>query len=243
VRNRTDLVQTKAVDGEKSSLTQNVYEWIKEDIFDFRMAPGSRYSEQELADHFRVSRTPLRFALHMLAREGYLDKVGGHAGWVVKPFDLSYYQDLYSFRIDLEVLAVRRICATVPLPDLGALCDTWRVPKPERPTEGKRIAADDENLHSSLMALAGSQEMARVHANLTERIRIIRRLDFVSEERIEEAFSEHVQLLDALIARRADEAERLIRAHIGASLTEIKHITLHRLSLAAAQSKFGRHAA
>ncbi|MEY8875590.1 MAG: GntR family transcriptional regulator, partial [Leptothrix sp. (in: b-proteobacteria)] len=71
-------------DGEHGTLGQAVYERIKADIFDFRMAPGQRYSEQELANQFGVSRTPLRFALHVLAREGYLDRVGGHAGWLVK---------------------------------------------------------------------------------------------------------------------------------------------------------------
>ncbi len=227
------VVHEAGVDGEKGTLAQAVYDRIKDDIFEFRMAPGQRYSEQELANRLGVSRTPLRFALHVLAREGYLDRVGGHAGWLVRPFDLAYYEDLYDFRIQIELIAVRRLCAMDPAPDLRELCDFWRVPKKARNLDGQTVAQQDEKLHSTLVALAGNREMLRTHTDLTERIRIIRRLDFIEPARIKAAFDEHDKILGALLARRTLEAEMLIKAHIGASRAEIRHITLHRLSLAA----------
>lgn len=230
-----ELVHTAGKDGEKATLGQAVYDRIKEDIFEFRMAPGQRYSEQELANKLGVSRTPLRFALHVLAREGYLDRVGGHAGWLVKPFDLAYYEDLYDFRTQIELIAVRRLCAMDPAPDLRELCDFWRVPRRARVMDGKTVAREDEKLHSTLVALAGNREMQRTHSDLTERIRIIRRLDFIDESRIKAAFDEHDKILGALLARKAGDAEMLIRAHIGASRAEIRHLTLHRLSLATQQ--------
>ena len=229
-------------DADRTTLGQAVYERIKDDIFEFRMAPGQRYSEQELANHLGVSRTPLRFALHVLAREGYLDRVGGHAGWLVKPFDLAYYEDLYDFRTEIELIAVRRLCRMDPAPDLGELCDFWRVPKRLRVSDGKLVARNDEKLHSTLVALAGNHEMQRTHADLTERIRIIRRLDFIEPARIKAAYDEHAKLLGALLARKEAEAEMLVKAHIGASRAEIRHITLHRLSLAAPQGARVRQA-
>ena len=229
-----------APEGEKSTLGQAVYERIKEEIFEFGMAPGQRYSEQELANRFGVSRTPLRLALHVLAREGYLDRVGGHAGWLVKPFDLSYYEDLYDFRTQIELIAVRRLCAMDPAPDLRELCAFWRVPKKSRNMDGKVVAGEDEKFHSTLVALAGNREILRTHSDLTERIRIIRRLDFIEPVRIKAAFDEHDKLLGALLARRAGDAEMLIKAHIGASKAEIRHITLHRLSMLSQQGARAR---
>ena len=237
-----ELVHVTGNGGEKTTLGQAVYDRIKEDIFEFRMAPGQRYSEQELANKLGVSRTPLRFALHVLAREGYLDRVGGHAGWLVKPFDLGYYEDLYDFRTQIELIAVRRLCAMDPAPDLADLCKFWRVPRPARVMDGKTVAREDEKLHSTLVALAGNKEMLRTHADLTERIRIIRRLDFIDEGRIEAAFDEHDKILGALLARKAGDAEMLVRAHIGSSRAEIRHITLHRLSLATLQGTQARQA-
>jgi DNA-binding GntR family transcriptional regulator len=234
------VVPPMAVEAEKSTLAQTVYEQIKDDIFEFRMAPGQRYSEQELANRLGVSRTPLRFALHVLAREGYLDRIGGHAGWLVKPFDLAYYEDLYDFRTQIELIAVRRLCAMDPAPDLRELCAFWQGPRRLRTTDGDLVAQADEKLHSTLVALAGNREMLRTHTELTERIRIIRRLDFIEPARIKAAFDEHAKILAALVARKAGDAEMLVKAHIGASRAEIRHITLHRLSLAAQR---GREAA
>jgi DNA-binding GntR family transcriptional regulator len=226
----------------KGNLAQDTYERIKDDVFEFRLPPGQRYSEQALATQYGVSRTPLRFALHSLAHQGYLNRLEGHACWQVRPIDLSYYEDIYDFRIDIEVLAVRRICGMTPMPDLAALREFWCAPKADRVADGKAVARADEVFHRTLVASAGNAEMLRVFEEMTERIRIIRRLDFTNADRIDCAFAEHAKILDMLRSRKADQAEMLMRAHIAASRTEIRHITLHMLSLVApgiAQSAAG----
>jgi DNA-binding GntR family transcriptional regulator len=229
---RAQLVHPAISEGDKGTLGQDVYQRIKDDIFDFRMPPGQRYSEQELATSLGVSRTPLRFALHVLANEGYLNRVGGHSSWQVKPLDLDYYEDLYNFRLDIEVLAIHRLCKMDVMPELLALGGFWRAPKKLRVLDGKQVAREDEQFHRTLVSLAGNREMLRTFNSLTEKIRIIRRLDFVNPERIAAAFDEHAKILDMLSARKPQSAEMLMRAHINASRTEIRHITLHRLALA-----------
>ena len=227
------LVEPHAAGEAKRPLERDVYQRIKDDIFEFRMPPGQRYSEQGLATALSVSRTPLRFALHVLAKEGYLDRVDGHSCWQVKPLDLGYYEDLYDFRMSIETIAVQRLCAADVMAELLERGSFWRVPKKQRVLDGKEVAREDEQFHRTLVQLAGNREMLRTFDNLTERIRIIRRLDFINPERIAAAYDEHAKILQMLLARKADSAEMLIRAHINQSRTEIRHITLHRLALAA----------
>jgi DNA-binding GntR family transcriptional regulator len=222
---------------EKTSLAEAVHQRIRDEIYDFRLMPGDRYSESELAGRFGVSRTPLRLALHMLAREGYLVKGDGHAAWQVRPLDLDYFQDLYDLRVHLELIAVRRICLIDPFPDFSAQRDFWLVPESERNLEGHAVARADEALHASFVENCGNAEMARVHWDITERIRIIRRLDFIEPARIVSAYEEHAKILRALFARKSDRVEMLLKAHVDASRAEIRHITLHRLSEAARQRK------
>jgi DNA-binding GntR family transcriptional regulator len=224
-------------DAGKGSLAQDAYEHIKDDIFEFRMPPGQRYSEQQLANQLGISRTPLRFALHVLAHEGYLQRLDGHSSWQVKPLDLEYYEDLYDFRTSIEVLAIHRLCAMERPADLSALCAFWMVDESKRVTDGKRVAQEDELFHRTLVELAGNKEMLRTFSQLTERIRIIRRLDFTDPARIKAAFDEHKAILRTLLARKAERAEMLMKAHIGASRVEIRHITLHRMTLAASPSR------
>ena len=229
------MTDVTSLQPEKSSLAESVHQRIRDDLYEFRMMPGDRYSESELATRYGVSRTPLRLALHMLAREGYLNKGDGHAAWQVRPLDLEYFDDLYDLRVNLELIAIQRICKADPFPDFSAQRDFWLVPEAAHHTDGHIVARADEALHASFVAASGNAEMARVHRDITERIRIIRRLDFVEPARIASAYDEHSKLLRALFARKQERAEMLLKAHIDASRAEIRHLTLHRLSEAARQ--------
>jgi hypothetical protein len=44
-------------------LAENLYVKIKDEIFNFRLLPGDRFTETEMAERFGVSRTPIRDAL------------------------------------------------------------------------------------------------------------------------------------------------------------------------------------
>ena len=52
------------------ALAERVYQALKDDIFAFRLMPGDRFSESEIAGRMAVSRTPVRQALFRLEREG-----------------------------------------------------------------------------------------------------------------------------------------------------------------------------
>ena len=57
----------------------------------------------------------------------------------------------------------------------------------------------------------------------------MRRLDFTQPDRIRTTYEEHGAILSALLARDADGAARLLRAHIQDSQDAVRKITLHRL--------------
>jgi len=213
---------------------QSVYDRLKRDLWDFRMRPGDRYAESELVTRYGFSRTPLRVALYMLVREGYFVKVPGHSGWMVRPLEFAHFEDLYDVRVGIELMAIQRICGAEEFPDLKHLRGVWLVRPADRVTDGARLAQLDEEFHSAIVAAAGSPEMCRIHADLTDRIRIIRRLDFLAPARLSTTYEEHGKLLRAILARKEVDAALLLRAHIESSKAEIRHITLHKLSLAAA---------
>ena len=221
------------INSKKSSLAEMVHQQIRSDIYDLHLLPGERYTEANLALRYKVSRTPLRLALHMLKREGFLNKGNGHAAWQIPPIDLDYFQDLYELRVNLELIAIRRICTLESPPDFSSLKNFWFVSEADRSTDGQLVANADEIFHSTLVKASGNSEMARVHSDITERIRIIRRLDFIEGARITAAYEEHANLLKALIKRKQELAELLLKAHIEVSRAEIRNLTLHRLSEAA----------
>ena len=214
-----------------SKLAAPVYEKLKADIFEFRLMPGTRFSENEIAARARVSRTPVREALFRLEREGYL-QVHAKSGWSVRPLDFDVLDHLYDLRVVLEGAAVEKLCAGNPRGALAGLEKIWLVPPRRRLTDGAHVARLDEEFHAKLVAAAGNPELARIHQSITERIRIVRRLDFTHPERIVYTYLEHGQILRAILRRRSARALQLLRAHIEASKTEVRKISLHRLHLA-----------
>lgn len=222
--------------GRPEALAERVYQTIKNDIFDFRLMPGDRFSESEMAERMEVSRTPVRQALFWLEREGYVE-VWFRSGWQVRSFDFEYFEELYDFRIVLEREAIRRLCGMPPgrcaelLADLKAF---W-VEQP-RLEEGKTVSLHDEGFHMAIVAAAGNSEMARIHAELTEKIRIIRRLDFTREDRIDATYNEHARILLAVFTQQTEEAQRILTDHISVSKAEVRKITLHMLQQARLQT-------
>ena len=213
------------------NLSRKVYQQIRGDIFEFRLLPGARFSENEIAARARVSRTPVREALFRLEREGYLE-VHAKSGWSVRPLDFDALDHLYDVRVILECEAVRKLCGGDPRPALAGLSEVWLVPPRKRLADGARVARLDEEFHGTLVAAARNPELARIHQGITERIRIVRRLDFTHPERIIYTYLEHAQILRAVLARNSARATALLRAHIEASKAEVRKISLHRLHIA-----------
>lgn len=211
-----------------ASLAERAYVQTKKLIFDFAFLPGDRFSEGDLAERIQVSRTPLRQALQRLQREGFL-QVFPKTGWQVAPLNFDTFDQLYDLRILLETHALALLCDMPERSGLRELADIWLVPPEDRLTAHSPVDQLDEAFHATLVSATGNAEMARVHADITERIRIIRRLDFTKQNRVAATYDEHARILNAVIRRRADEAQHLLRAHIAQSKLEVRHITLDML--------------
>ncbi len=210
------------------TLADQAYAKVKQMIFDFALMPGDRCSESDLAQRVGVSRTPLRQGLQRLEREGFL-QVMPKVGWQVAPLDFDTFDELYDLRVLIECHAAQLLAQADPRAPLQALADVWLVAPDERVADGAEVGQLDEQFHAQLVHASGNREMARVHREITERIRIIRRLDFTKAARVEATYDEHARILRAITRRRADEAQRLLRAHIEQSKLEVRHITLDML--------------
>lgn len=223
---------------ERSSRAEQVYERLKRDVAEFRLLPGDRLTEHAVSERLGVSRTPVRQALTRLQQEGCVELIY-RSGWRVLPFDFDKFEQLYDLRMVLETTAAHRLCED---PRQGAqanqrallegLSALWLLPAAQRSADAVQVSQWDEAFHCTLVQAAGNAEMARVHRDVTERIRIIRRLDFTQQARIDATYDEHAKILQAIHERRGAQAAMLLRAHISTSQTEVRKITLHQMHMA-----------
>jgi DNA-binding GntR family transcriptional regulator len=220
------------------SLADEVYSQLKSDIANFVLVPGDRFSEGEICDRLEVSRTPVRQALVRLQQEGQVEVLFRN-GWRVLPFDFAKFDQLYDLRLLIETESVQRLCegsiigdSAVSQAKLEQLALVWLVPKSRRLRDSSQVSQLDEAFHCALVEATGNAEMLRVHRDITDRIRVIRKLDFTQGARIETTYDEHAKILQAILSKRTEQSRLLLKAHVESSQLEVRKITLHQLQMA-----------
>jgi DNA-binding GntR family transcriptional regulator len=104
----------------KSSVTDQVYQQIRDLILDGEIEPGQTVTIQSLADAFGVSTMPVREALHRLVAAKALTVVSGRSVGVA-PLSAERLADLTRVRKAVEGLAAERAAAHVTAADLDRL--------------------------------------------------------------------------------------------------------------------------
>ena len=223
------------LNSEFSSLAEHAYTEIKQKIFNFEMMPGDLISEGNLAKLVSVSRTPLRQALQQLQHGGFIRSIP-KIGWQVATLDFDKFDELYDFRILIELNAVKCLCISEQ--DnliLNELQKIWLVPKSRRNMNTLEVGMLDEQFHTSLVKASGNEEMLKTHSEITERIKIVRRLDFTKNNRIHDTYDEHAQIIKAIMKRKTSEVQKLLKNHIEQSKIEVRKITVGMLQEAKKQ--------
>ena len=243
------MIFQPAPESSRALLSEDAYQQIKDALNNFLLVPGDRFTETQLSEQLNVSRTPIRQALFRLQQEGFVEVLFRN-GWRVLPLDFAKFDALYDFRILIETDAIQRLCdgrssGRPPKSNtqLQALSEVWLAPKAKRLSEAHRVSQLDEAFHCAIVEAAGNPAIARTHREITEKIRVIRRLDFTRNPRIDTTYDEHAKILRAILNQRADQARMLIKAHIEVSQLEVRKITLHQLESARSRPRTSRELA
>ncbi len=207
-----------------------IYQRLKTMILSFTLYPGARVTEMELADHFGVSRTPVREALQRLAAEGYLS-IRAKQGCFIRDIDLAEINQYYEVRIALEMRILELIGKQMPIPELHRLATMWDPERtPQRGPAVEMMVARDEGFHLALAAATGNAVLASYLKDVNDHIHIVRRLDFTAAERIAPTYREHYEVIQRLLARDVSAARTLLEEHIRRSADVAKEITLAQLA-------------
>jgi DNA-binding GntR family transcriptional regulator len=187
---------------------ERVHEALRAALLAGEYPYGQRLVEEQLAERFETSRTPVREALRRLEGDGHVvrDRTGGVRP---NPPRVSAMRELYEVRIVLEDLAVR----TADPGGLDELFAEWLELRAEH-DDGPDFVYADESFHEVLAQTAGNHALVRYVRDINERIRLIRIHDFTTPDRIEATIEEHLEILTAIRAGRPDPAAALMRVHI-----------------------------
>ena len=181
---------------------------------------GERLLQTQLAQQLGVSTTPVREALRDLATEG-LVVFDAHRGALVRSLDIEEVRELYELRMTLEPLMVRRVIAAVTPEQLTKAEDLQRRMQAEDDTS--TWAELNRDFHAIFSEVDDSSRLATILAGLRDSAAPYVALSLAARpQQVEEANTEHAELLDLYRRKAVDEAVALTLDHLQATLAAIE---------------------
>ncbi|WP_048307159.1 GntR family transcriptional regulator [Halomonas sp. PR-M31] len=212
--NTLDDSATRASPMERLSLFEIVTQHLREMILEGELSPGSRISEKQLCDTFDVSRTPLREALKVLAREGLIELLPNR-GAKVTEIDPQEVVDLFEVMVVLEGLSGRLIASRAKETDIEEIRSLHqRMMGHYQRHERVKYFKINQQIHRRLTEIADNSVLLEFEGSLTLRIARARYAANMYLGRWKESAREHEHILAALESRDGDMLSIAMRLHM-----------------------------
>ncbi|WP_028922012.1 GntR family transcriptional regulator [Pseudonocardia acaciae] len=202
----------------QNSLRHQVTQSLRSLLISGRLKVGEIYSAPALASEFGVSATPVREAMLDLVREGLVETVRNKGFRVIEANDaeLDAMAELRGLIEIPTMAAVARDC-------VGEVAEAVEALRPlaEEIVEaaaakdlGRYITLDTE-YHLSFLALHGNDCLVDVVRTLRGRARLYGLMVLAEEGTLSQNATEHLEILDAALARDPEAMTRIMTTHIG----------------------------
>lgn len=199
---------------EASQLTSksDVYNVIRNMAISYDFKPGERINEVQLAKQLGVSRTPLREAMQKLVSEKLL-RWERNKGFFCHMLNEKEVFNLFEFRKIIEeqaaYLTVKRATDDELLAVKAIAQEYSNISKD---VSKEKLIAMDQQIHESMVSLAGNQELLSTLRQINQRIYFIRWVNIAN--RPTDNHTDHLDFIDALLERNVEKAVSIISQHI-----------------------------
>lgn len=202
--------------GEGLSLKARAYEALKAAILNMNIYADEaelRLDERDLSARFGVSRTPLREALAQLDQEGLVKIVARRGIFIVRKTK-GEILEMITVWAALESMAARLACRDATKEDLAELHTL--VDKFSQDEVARQMGEYSEaniKFHQAIIRAGKCALIGDICNGLFFHMRAIRQRTIFEQDRAKRSIVDHTQIVEALEARDAETAERLVREH------------------------------
>ena len=202
------------------SLADQVFERLEAEILSGKYQRGEVVTELQLCAELGVSRTPVREALRRLSQEHLIED--SPRGTVVLGVVRKDFEDMCAIRLRIEGLAVRGFIDNLTEDSLRQLREAVEFQEFYlNKSDPDHIKAMDSRFHELIYQNCGSAILCDTLSPLHKKVQKFRRLSIEQSGRAETSVKEHRAIYEAIAAKDADLAERLMNEHIGNAMQTI----------------------
>lgn len=213
-------------DRKKGSGVKHVYDVLRDEIISLSLSPGSPMDENQLAERFAMSRTPIREALVRLASEGLVTTLPNRSTVVsnINFQDLPAFFDALTlmYRVTTRLAARHRTAEDL-------LCIRAHQAKFTHAVEtqnGLEMIATNRDFHAAIADAGRNPYYASLFARLLDEGRRLLRIYYSSySDRLPEQYvAEHEDIIRAIEEQDTDTAERLGKIHADQIVSQIRKL-------------------
>lgn len=208
-------------------IRNQVYLHLRDQILNRTIEPSSRLVEAQIAKQIGTSRTPVREALHLLEKDGFIESVP-RVGYYVKKLALDELDEIFEIRLINEKLACR--WAIERLDNAGRRALEKNIAKTEAALQKgspQLFLKYDEEFHEILVKSAGSKLLLDICQQLRRMMLRYRSESIKTERSVKKALVEHTRILECLKNNDLAALESELVAHLNSSRTDIRENVFH----------------
>jgi DNA-binding GntR family transcriptional regulator len=205
-----------------SKTWERAYEGIKDLILTMAIKPGETVSENRLARHLGISRTPVREALNRLEQEGLV--ISSHRRKRAFVLSIAEIEEIFDLKIAIERSVARWASERGSAADRARLESAVRRMEDlaaARPEGSDKIEAwhnewldADIGYHKVLFAMAANRRCEQIIDTVNNHWHRLRLGILAIEDRIEKSVVEHRRIADAVLGGDGGRAEALMTDHL-----------------------------
>jgi len=183
-------------------------------LLEGEIAPGARIPERELCERLKISRTPLREALKVLAAEGLVQLLPNRGSRAAKLTDKDM-RDLFEVCQGLEALGGELACERISEAGISAVAESHALMiEHYRNRDLIQYYRCNRAIHEAIIAAAGNPALSALYESVTARIRRARYVTPMTPPRWALAIQEHEAILNALRRRDSVALAHILRTHL-----------------------------
>jgi DNA-binding GntR family transcriptional regulator len=202
------------VSEEKGLLSDQIRLALTDEITTGHLKPGSALDEQQIADRFGASRTPVREALRQLAVTGLVE-LRPRRGVIVAPMTAERVLDMFETMAEVEAMCVRLATFRITPMERSRLFNMHEA-------SGALVRDGDVNLydtfnlefHGAIYYATHNEFMAEQALAIRSRLMAFRRMQLRLSDRLTRSHAEHGEVIGAMASGDGEEAARRMRAHM-----------------------------
>ncbi len=198
---------------QRTSLTRLVADAVENLILTGALPPGSKLNEAMLADHFGVSRGPMREAFRMLEEWGLI-RQEKNRGANVREINLDEAAEIYDLRAGLDATAGRLLAPRITDDQVQALRSLTDEMQALAEAEGvDRFHLLNLAFHDRIVEFAGNKSLSEVYSRLVKQLALFRRRILLVPRAIPRFAEEHSAIVDSLAAGDAVASAETLYQH------------------------------